>query len=198
MRYICLVRHGETPWVKEGRLQGRTDIPLNAAGRAQMCTVGKKLCGIKWGRIITSPLQRAVESGVLIAAQQTAGPIQTVDARLVERNYGTAEGTLPRDRKFPLEPWAYPGMECRENVFSRVHEAIFSAIKEHAGENLVFVFHSGGIRTFMTEYFGVNNFSSKNAAVSLLCYNGNKLSVAFYNQTPQQLPNFKNLMEKYR
>lgn len=59
---ICLIRHGETDWNVLGKVQGRTDIPLNSTGivQAEKCAELLKLS--KWDVIITSPLKRAKET----------------------------------------------------------------------------------------------------------------------------------------
>lgn len=66
---IYLVRHGETEWNKEGRLQGRKDVSLTQHGIAQMEDIGKWFCDTKvpFDEIIISPLRRAVESAAIIA-----------------------------------------------------------------------------------------------------------------------------------
>jgi len=56
---VLLVRHGETPWNREGRYQGRTDIPLSTDGVAQVQRLGERLRDVELTRVITSPLRRA-------------------------------------------------------------------------------------------------------------------------------------------
>ena len=52
---LALVRHGQTDWNLAGRLQGRTDIPLNETGREQAREVGRKLIGQDFSLILASP-----------------------------------------------------------------------------------------------------------------------------------------------
>jgi broad specificity phosphatase PhoE len=56
---VLLVRHGETSWNREGRYQGRTDIPLSADGVMQVQRLGERLRNIALARVIASPLGRA-------------------------------------------------------------------------------------------------------------------------------------------
>ena len=105
MTELYLVRHGETDWNRQHRIQGLTDIPLNATGRKQARAAGKLLARRTWNGIYSSPLSRATRDGDRSSPAQTglAEP-DAVDA-LVERNYGEAEGLeLHRDRPPLPEP----------------------------------------------------------------------------------------------
>ena len=72
---IYLMRHGETDWNREGRLQGRMDIAMNATGIRQMQEAGAGLRdrGISFDKILASPLRRAVESAEIIAGRVLQG-----------------------------------------------------------------------------------------------------------------------------
>jgi probable phosphoglycerate mutase len=97
---IVLIRHGETAWNREARLQGQQDIPLNALGRRQAERNGRAIAGIlasrDW-RLVASPLDRAVETmQIVLAAAGTAGRSFATDPVLKEASYGRWEGfTLP-------------------------------------------------------------------------------------------------------
>jgi probable phosphoglycerate mutase len=82
---ICLLRHGETEWSRTGRHTGRTDVPLTADGEAQARSLAPRLTR-PWALVLASPLQRARRTAEL------AGLTPTVDADLVEWDYGPAEG----------------------------------------------------------------------------------------------------------
>ena len=88
---LALVRHGQTDWNAQRRLQGSTDIPLNDVGRGQARDAVAVLSGYEWDAIVSSPLSRAAETANLIAAGLGLG----VDRRvpdLAERSFGPAEG----------------------------------------------------------------------------------------------------------
>ena len=93
---IYLIRHGQTEFNREDRVQGRVDSPLTDLGVAQARAMGDRLRSLKaadgrdW-RVATSPLGRAMRTAQIAA--ETAGlPAPQVDTRLVEVDYGQIEG----------------------------------------------------------------------------------------------------------
>ena len=93
---IYLLRHGETDWNIEGRLQGRMDIPMNESGKEQIKTIGQFLkdSGFCVDRIISSPLLRAKQTTEIISkAIDFEGNI-SFDELLLERSFGKLEGVL--------------------------------------------------------------------------------------------------------
>jgi len=93
---ILLVRHGETPWNREGRYQGRTDIPLSETGQAQVATLGKRLAHVPIKIAYASPLSRAKNTAEAILAGRNACPLW-LDAGLLEISHGEWEGKLASD-----------------------------------------------------------------------------------------------------
>ena len=93
MTDLVLVRHGETEWNRIGRVQGRTDIPLNDTGRQQARETAERLRerGDRFDAVVASPLSRAAETARIVADGLDLGAVELVDA-LVERDYGGAEG----------------------------------------------------------------------------------------------------------
>lgn len=88
---IYIVRHGQTVKNKEKLLSGRAESELNDEGRAQAAAAGKYFAdnGIRFDRVYSSPLSRAVETARIIAG--TTLPVKT-DDRLLEMDYGPYEG----------------------------------------------------------------------------------------------------------
>ena len=86
---LCLVRHGETAWNAEGRVQGQLDIPLNDVGQKQARAVGAVLGREKFDAIYSSDLQRVMQTAA--PAAKTLGMAPVLDARLRERHYGMFE-----------------------------------------------------------------------------------------------------------
>jgi broad specificity phosphatase PhoE len=83
---IVLIRHGRTAWNEQGRMQGRADLPLSPAGRAEV--LGWRLPG-EWAdaRWLSSPLRRATETAALLTDRPVA-----VEPRLIEMDWGAFEG----------------------------------------------------------------------------------------------------------
>lgn len=146
---LYLVRHGETDWNRQHRIQGLTDIPLNETGRAQARETGRLLSRRSFDGIYSSPLSRAMETASIIADELGLAAPQAVDA-LVERNYGDAEGLnfAEIDRRYP-DRGSVPGQETREAVAERVLPALRELAAAHHGESLIVVSHGGAIRSVL-------------------------------------------------
>lgn len=90
---VLLCRHGETPWNREGRYQGHTDIPLADSGVDQARALGKRLEAVHIDRAVASPLLRAKTT-----AEHALGPgrvsMLTLDAGFKEISHGGWEGKL--------------------------------------------------------------------------------------------------------
>ena len=101
---IYLVRHGETDWNLNDKIQGSSDVPLNKTGMEQAKALGERLKGVKFDRVYCSPLRRARETAEI--ALRTAGVADevveniVVDANLVERDYGEYEGCSGKEFDF--------------------------------------------------------------------------------------------------
>jgi len=146
---LYLVRHGETDWNRQRRIQGTTDIPLNATGREQAARTGALLATREWDTVVASPLSRAVETASIIAAE-VGLPAPTTDDRLVERNYGEAEGLDFEElqRLFP-DDTPVPGREKRSAVAARAIEALMDIARRHPDEAVIVVSHGGLIRSVL-------------------------------------------------
>ena len=92
---VLLVRHGETPWNREGRYQGRTDIPLSADGEAQVRALGLRLAHVPIARAVASPLSRARRTAEAIMVGRTT--TLELDEGLLEISHGEWEGQLATD-----------------------------------------------------------------------------------------------------
>jgi uncharacterized phosphatase len=148
---LYLVRHGETDWNRQRRIQGLTDIPLNDTGRSQALATGLLLARRSWDGIYASPLSRARETASIIAGEVGLPGPQLVDA-LVERNYGLAEGLdwTQIESRYP-HGVDVPGRESREAVGARVVPALIALAEQHPGQSLIIVSHGGAIRAVLNE-----------------------------------------------
>ena len=87
---ILLIRHGETAWNAEKRLQGHLDIPLNAEGERQAAALGAALANEPLDAIFSSDLRRAMQTAQAVADVQ--GKTVSIDPGLRERCFGAFEG----------------------------------------------------------------------------------------------------------
>lgn len=92
---ILLVRHGETAWNREGRYQGRTDIPLSPDGEAQVRALAARLAHVPIALAIASPLARARATAQAILAGRDIALAS--EPALVEISHGAWEGQLSSD-----------------------------------------------------------------------------------------------------
>lgn len=143
---LYIVRHGQTDWNQQGRIQGNTDNPLNSKGLEQAQAVGEQLEGIKLNRIYPSGLQRAIQTSQAIGGKEA--PI-TVDIRLNERSRGIYEGKISSEVKEEFRPRFealnddMDGGESLLSISKRVSQATREIVKRHMGETIMIVGHSG-------------------------------------------------------
>lgn len=154
MTVIGLVRHGQTDWNFEGRMQGSSDIPLNDTGRAQAAEaaalLGSADWAFSWTGVLTTPLVRAVETGQIIA-DGLGLPVLGRLPGLVERHYGIAEG-MPVEEAYGRYPDRdFPESETEEAVTARALASLAELNRDYPGQHLLVVAHGGLIRNVLTE-----------------------------------------------
>ena len=150
---FILIRHGETDWNREARMQGHIDIALNPLGQAQAAQVASALQAERLDAIYSSDLCRAQDTAAKICALQTHLTLQA-SAQLRERHYGIFQGrTLPEvaaeDRQ-AAERWrkrdanfAPAGGETLPAFASRIHAWLAQAASAHSGQQVCVVTHGG-------------------------------------------------------
>jgi probable phosphoglycerate mutase len=156
---LYLVRHGQTAWNVEGRLQGTSDQPLNDMGREQADKAAASLASVLRpdAVIVSSPLARAQDTAVVIA--RAVGAELHTDVRLIERSYGVWEG-LTWEERYAQDPteserWQarkeprIAGYEGHELVVRRMREALDEWSARAPGRDLVFVTHGSSGRMLM-------------------------------------------------
>ena len=116
---VGLLRHGQTDWNIDFRLQGIADIPLNATGVAQAEVAGLLIDGDDWDVLLTSPLSRAKATAEIVAKSAGFDLIHT-EPLLLERSFGEAEGLLYDEWKSKYEDTnLVPGAETLEELEAR-------------------------------------------------------------------------------
>lgn len=150
---LCIVRHGETAWNAEHRVQGQLDVPLNAIGLAQARAASKALAQQKFDVIYSSDLSRARQTAQP-AAELFALPV-LIDKDLRERHYGIFERLTYAEvkQKFPED---YARFEAREpdyafrtgeslKDFAERSIAVMSRIADQHRGRSILVFTHGGV-----------------------------------------------------
>ncbi len=158
------VRHGQTDWNVEKRVQGHSDIPLNAVGRAQASQLQEKLQTIAFDHCYSSDLQRASETARILLGSHFL-PIH-VDPRLRERNFGIWEGKLSAEID-PFLEQKLQTIETDEAIIKRVSAFLQDAEKNHPGSSVLLVTHGGLMRTILAKQLGIssNDIHVENMAV---------------------------------
>lgn len=140
------VRHGQTDWNLENRIQGHADIPLNDKGVAQVKALKQKLAGIKFARCFSSDLKRASETAQIIMEGQRVRI--TYDKRLRERNFGELEGK-PSDAYINASSQDLAVVESDDALSKRVFQFLSEVTGRNPQGNILVVTHAGVIRTIL-------------------------------------------------
>ena len=121
---IYLLRHGQTDWNIQGRLQGHRNIPMNMNGKKQIIEIAERLQGLNFVAdiIISSPLDRAKESASIVAEQIGYKKTIIYDEDFLERSFGLAEGLIWNEN-MNLDDPVYRA-ESIEDVCKRAKKAI--------------------------------------------------------------------------
>ena len=159
---ILLVRHGETDWNAEGRIQGQTNSPLNERGREQARALADQLAGEQIAAVYASDLDRARETAEILAARLDLPVV--VDPALRERNFGSWEGrtVAELEEQWP-GAWARwrDGNEAEGDVedhvalAERIRGAVSRLGATHPGERILLVGHGGAIRVLLMDAEGL-------------------------------------------
>jgi broad specificity phosphatase PhoE len=158
MTTLLLVRHGETDWNAEGRLQGHADRPLNEYGRRQARALADRLAGDGIAAVYASDLSRAHETAEIIG-ERLGFPVVT-DPDLRERNWGNWEGLTGAERD-RVEHVGEPREEHTERVLRAVHRIA----EAHPDERVVVVTHGGSLRRVQVAAVGMALPVIENCAV---------------------------------
>ena len=179
---IYIVRHGETDWNIEQKMQGHTDIPLNTKGKQQAREIATHLKDIDFDIIYASPLSRAYETALIINTRHNASIIK-VNA-LKERQFGELEGKTYEEVNayhpalLFTESWNYPdyrppGGESVNDIKKRVVNFTNNILKKHRGKSVLIVSHGVALRILIGSFLGTPPEQSvglrlKNASLTII------------------------------
>jgi probable phosphoglycerate mutase len=157
-RLLFLFRHGETDWNRDGRLQGHTDVPLNATGLAQAAALAETLLAHRLEAIVSSDLARAWNTGRIVA--EALGVPLLPETGLRETSVGDAEGLLWAEAKLRFgeeltERWfshddaAFPGGETGGETRTRGLAALRRFAAAHPYRRIGVSTHGAMVRQLM-------------------------------------------------
>ncbi len=188
---LFALRHGQTAWNAEQRIQGQTDIPLDATGHWQAAQLAQALADEPLAAVYSSDLQRAVATATPLCAA-TGAPLHT-DVRLRERGFGAFEGHTHADveRLWPAESARWRrresgpgpgGAEALEAFYARCVMAVCGLAAAHAGQCIAIVAHGGVLDSLYRAAVGVDlaaprSWQLGNASINRLLFNGQRLSL---------------------
>lgn len=151
---FTVVRHAETVWNREGRIQGHLDSPLTAEGVAQAQGLARRLSESEYDLLVSSDLGRAQATAAYIAFE--IGMEAVLDARLRERHYGILQGMTCAEaqaahpevyRRYSEEDLAFaiPGGESTQACFDRSVGCLEELAARRPGQRILVVAHGGVI-----------------------------------------------------
>lgn len=150
MAQLILIRHGETLWNTERRMQGQLDSPLTERGVWQACRLGERLQALPFTTLYSSDLPRARLTAQRIA--DVTGHQIIDDLRLRERHFGQFEGLTRAEmekhdaeiyaRFMSRDPhYAVPGGESPADFFARCRTVLEELATRHADQTIAIVTH---------------------------------------------------------
>lgn len=192
---ILAIRHGETAWNQDARIQGQTDIPLNELGQAQAQRLAQALAGEGIDVLYASDLSRARQTAEALASL-TGLPLH-LDVGLRERGFGVFEGLRWEEinQRWPAESEAWrrrdadfgaPGGEVLQDFYQRSVAAFERIARAHPGQTVAVVSHGGvldclhraGTRQSLT---ATRSWKLGNAAINRLLYSPQGFTVVAWN-----------------
>ncbi len=181
---IYLVRHGQTDWNAELKVQGVTDIPLNETGLAQAAKARELMKDIPLDVIYSSPLARAWRTAEIINEYHHVPLI--AEPRIMERNYGIYEAKH-YDEYPGVEFWNYDlnkrfeGAETVQEVFGRIYACLDEIRAKHPGKSVMLAMHGGAARAVHV-YF--NGFPAGGTLKSLVTPNAEPIRFEIADDAP--------------
>jgi broad specificity phosphatase PhoE len=151
---VYLARHGETAWTISRQHTGVTDLPLTSQGEAEAVRLRKRLEGMKFAAVLTSPLRRAVRTSELAGF----GAVAEIEPDLREWNYGAYEGRTSAEIHAERPDWQLfrdgcPEGESPDQIGARADRVVLR-IRAIPGDTLLF---SSGhfLRVFAARWLGL-------------------------------------------
>ncbi len=156
---LFVIRHGETAWNAEKRIQGQANSDLSPLGQRQAAALAERMARVEFDILLSSDLPRALHTAQFIAVACNHQVVP--EPALRERNFGAFQGLTWEEiqHAYPDEHAAYrdgpdyapPGGESVRHFHDRVLECAFRLVAEYGGQRLVLVTH-GGVLSVLFKY----------------------------------------------
>ena len=181
---VGILRHGQTDWNIDFRLQGVTDIPLNETGIAQARDAAAVIDPADWDLILTSPLSRARDTAQIVAELNSFCEV-LIEPLLLERSFGEAEGLGHEEWKEKYaDTNAVPGGESLTQLEARAKLLLEKLASEHHGKRVLAVSHGALIRKLLrivsAGEFPRDGERLGNASMSVFVHDGDVWSIERY------------------
>lgn len=196
--FICFLRHGQTDWNLQCRMQGREQVPLNKVGLEQASDAAlglkdaKEHAGLTWTKIISSPLDRARDTAQIIK-EAVGCEYFGVDERIIERDFGELSGLVYEEYSratFNNVP-EIKTVETIDALMDRTNDFIKDNVK--IGERVLIVTHGAITRIFARNAKKSDKIpedfehSIKNCHMVVYSYDGNEATLEAYNISPWEI-----------
>jgi len=192
---LLFVRHGQSTWNGERRIQGQLDPPLSALGEEQASCVAERLEGADLVGFYASDLQRCRDTAAPIAEKLAMRPVTLRTLREVDlgRWEGKTREELMREYPAEWERWTrepswdiVPGGEGSEPFEKRVHRVVNRLFDKHASGDVLVVTHGGVIQVALGMVAGRGSnglfpFLIENGSLTVLQRSGDRLLVTSVN-----------------
>ena len=178
------MRHGQTDWNVELKLQGISDIPLNLTGVSQAIAASNKIQAEDWDLILASPLSRARDTAEYISKSTGLAVVLVPD--LVERSFGSAEGLSHSEwRELYEKQIEIPGIETIDELSKRARSLLDLVSTHYDGQRVLAVSHGSYIRTVLKiasdNQYPKDHDRLGNVSLSVLTHQDGLWSVTNYN-----------------
>ena len=192
---LFVLRHGQTAWNAEQRIQGQRDVPLDAAGEWQAQRLARALAGVGISALYSSDLQRAQQTAAPLAALIALEPV--LDRGLRERSFGSFEGCTYAEieARWPeqalrwrqREPGFGPGGgEPLQAFYERSVQTVLRLAAAHPGQTVAVVAHGGVLDCLYRAAAriplqGPRTWELRNAAINRLLWTPQGLALVGWN-----------------
>ena len=185
MTKVYVVRHGETDWNRQGRLQGGTDVPLNTNGIAQATACRQYFSENKAAAIFTSPLKRAYHTATILN-EPFHLPLMPLP-QFKERTFGQAEGMTYEERSKVYPRKNYPGQESFPHFIERLKDGLRIIEQRYPDDTVILIAHGAVIHNLFqiveNDDLFPQNARLSNGGISTMYTKNGKWWLGKYNET---------------